>query len=551
MTARLKKLVRPLIPAHLVARWRPPPVASGQLNVDVVLADGAARQAWLASTPDTVRVVSPGWYGPAPDVSVLLVGSSEPGLDGPVARTLRPLSPEESAQLAAPLADPEVGVSVLGPAGWDAARGLMVRPVAVAATRAAWDEVGGGPPDDANLRGLVTRLFQAGHRIALTPQVGTAAAAPRVDPIRAIGAAVVLAAVPLHDVGGGFRGAQIAMELCRRGIHVAYVAEYTSGHSVDLGLRFIHPLLEEYRQEDFEAGAYLERVETDLRVVLVELPSPSMWEVTRRLSRSGYRVAYDLIDDWSDEALGGWWYSPAIEDRFIASADTLAGSARALVRKLEERSGGRPVSYVPNGVNENMFSGRQADAPDDIPAGPGPLLSYHGSLYGDWFDWDALRAVGEAFPEARLQIIGDEHGHPPVPPNVHFLGLKPQFQLPGYLARADVSLVPFKLNETTHAVSPLKAYESLAMGVPVAAPPLEPLVGVEGTFLDEDLPVAVRAALAAPRPDASKARASHGWAERVGRLFDALELPLPPSDGSDIVIKQRPAVRYDAADRAR
>ena len=85
----------------------------------------------------------------------------------------------------------------------------------------------------------------------------------------------------------------------------------------------------------------------------------------------------------------------------------------------------------------------------------------------------------------------------------------------------------------------------------MAAPPLEPLVGVEGTFLDEDLPVAVRAALAAPRPDASKARASHGWAERVGRLFDALELPLPPSDGSDIVIKQRPAVRYDAADRAR
>ncbi|NNC93833.1 MAG: glycosyltransferase [Acidimicrobiia bacterium] len=172
------------------------------------------------------------------------------------------------------------------------------------------------------------------------------------------------------------------------------------------------------------------------------------------------------------------------------------------------------------------------------------MLSYHGSLYGDWFDWEALRSVAEAFPDARVQVIGDEHGHPPVPGNVHFLGLKPQFQLPWYLGQAAVSLVPFKLNETTHAVSPLKAYESLAMGVPVAAPPLEPLVGVEGTYLDEDLPTAVAAALAAPPLDADRARAAHGWAERVGRLFDALALPLPGPDGSDIVVRERPPRRF-------
>ncbi|MBT8247812.1 MAG: glycosyltransferase, partial [Acidimicrobiia bacterium] len=225
--------------------------------------------------------------------------------------------------------------------------------------------------------------------------------------------------------------------------------------------------------------------------------------------------------------------------------------ARLLVRNLEQRSGGRAVAYVPNGVNQNMFAGAPTRVPEDIPAGSGPLLSYHGSLYGDWFDWDALRAIGEAFPAARVQVIGDEHGHPPVPANVHFLGLKPQFQLPWYLAQADVSLVPFKLNETTHAVSPLKAYESLAMGVPVAAPPLEPLVGVEGTYLDEDLPTAVAAALAAPPLDADRARAAHGWAERVGRLFDALDIPLPDPDGSDIVVEERPPRRFDASLRLR
>jgi glycosyltransferase involved in cell wall biosynthesis len=329
------------------------------------------------------------------------------------------------------------------------------------------------------------------------------------------------------------------------------VAEYTSGHSVDLGLRFIHPRLEELRLEDFDPGAYAARLQTDLRVVLVEIPSPPVWNATRRLGRAGFRVVYDLIDDWSDEALGGWWYRPEIEDDFIAAADTLTGSARLLVRSLESRSGGRPVAYLPNGVNQNMFAGKPAEAPADIPAGHGPLLSYHGSLYGDWFDWEALRAVGERFPHARVQVIGDEHGHPPVPANVHFLGLKPQFKLPWYLAQADVSLVPFKLNETTHAVSPLKAYESLAMGVPVAAPPLEPLVGLEGAFLDEDLPTAVARALEAPPLDADRARAAHGWAERVGRLFDALGLALPEPDGSDIVVKERPPRRYEGSLRLR
>lgn len=548
MITRLGKLVGALTPPRLIALFRKPSVPVSRLNVDVVVAAPEDRERWLEAVSDTVRVVSADTYGRGPDVPIQAQGAVDPEGSDIVAVSARPLTEAEAAGLLAPLNDAAVTASVLGvaaPAGFMQGHLPRVRGEAIAVRRPAWDEVGGMPPGDANLAGLFSRLCQAGHRLAVVPRVGTPVAQVRIDPITAAGAVVVLAAVPLHDVGGGFRGAQIAMELCRRGFHVTYVAEYTSGHSVDLGLRFIHPRLEEYRLAGFDAAAYVDRLETDLRVALIEIPSPPIWEVARLLSRSGFRLAYDLIDDWSDEALGGWWYRPEVEDQFITAADTLTASARLLVRNLQERSGGRPVAYVPNGVNQNMFSGVPTEVPGDIPAGSGPLLSYHGSLYGDWFDWDALRSVAEAFPEARVQVIGDEHGHPPVPPNVHFLGLKPQFQLPWYLAQAAVSLVPFKLNETTHAVSPLKAYESLAMGVPVAAPPLEPLVGVEGTYLDEDLPTAVGAALSAPPLDAARARTAHGWSERVGRLFDALALPLPGPDGSDIVVRERPARRYD------
>lgn len=550
MIGSLKKLVRPLVPEVLIRRLRPSPAPTSNLNADVVVADVSERAAWLKETPDTVRVAAPGRYGPASDVSVGHPGASEPGSDGPVAIAARPLSDDEREALLAPLNDPEVGAAVLGKAearNFLAGATPRVETTAIAVQRHVWEETGGMPVGDVNLAGWFARIVQGGHRLAVIPQPGPVTRTVRADPITAPGAAVVLAAVPLHDVGGGFRGAQIAMELCRRGYHVTYLAQYTSGHSVDLGLRFIHPRLEEYRLEDFDPLAYLRRLQTDVRIALVEIPSPQVWGPVRRLSRSGFRMIYDLIDDWSDQALGGWWYRAEVEDEFIAAADSLSGSARLLVRNLTERSGGRPVAYVPNGVNQNMFTGVPAATPADIPDGDGPLLSYHGSLYGDWFDWDALAAVAGAFPEARVQVIGDEHGHPPVPDNVYFLGLKPQFQLPWYLAPADVSLIPFKLNETTHAVSPLKAYESLAMGVPVAAPPLEPLVGVDGTFLDEDLPTAVAAALQAPPLNSDAARAAHGWAERAGRLFDALGLSLPPPDGSDIVVKERPPLRYEGA----
>lgn len=549
---RLKNIIRPLVPARLMARIRKPDPPAGDLNIDIVIAEDPGR--WLETTPATVRVVHPDRYGVAPEGVIQHPGAVDPGDHDIVAVAARGLTGSDREDLLRPLADPDVAVSILGAAEPGGLVGTLVPRIevhAMAVRRPAWDEMAGMPAGDVTLAGLLARVAGAGHHLALTPRAGPVTVQPRVDPITGTGAAVVLAAVPLHDVGGGFRGAQIAMELCRRGFHVAYVAEYGSGHSVDLGLRFLHPRLEEYRLGQFDVDAYLSRLETDLRLALVEIPSPPVLTATHRMSRAGFRVIYDLIDDWSDEALGGWWYRSEIEDEFISAADTLSGSARLLVHNLEQRSGGRSVAYVPNGVNQNMFSGAPTEVPADIPPGPGPLLSYHGSLYGDWFDWDALRAVAEAFPEARLQVIGDEHGHPPVPSNVHFLGLKPQFQLPWYLAQADVSLVPFKLNETTHAVSPLKAYESLAMGVPVAAPPLEPLVGVEGTFLDEHLPTAVGAALAAPPLDADRARAAHGWAERVGRLFDALGVALPEPDGSDIVVAERPPRRFEGPLRLR
>jgi glycosyltransferase involved in cell wall biosynthesis len=147
------------------------------------------------------------------------------------------------------------------------------------------------------------------------------------------------------------------------------------------------------------------------------------------------------------------------------------------------------------------------------------LIGYHGSLYGDWFDWEGLRAVADAFPKAAVVVIGDDKvARPEMPANVHFLGLKPQSELPAYLQRLDVGILPFKLNDTTHAVSPLKVYEYLASGVPVAAPPLRSLEGLDGVVTGS-LISSVERALDGDRPDPARMGAEHSWVARVEELL--------------------------------
>ena len=166
-------------------------------------------------------------------------------------------------------------------------------------------------------------------------------------------------------------------------------------------------------------------------------------------------------------------------------------------------------------------------------------------MYGDWFDWDGLRAVARAYSDAIVILIGEARGVPKdVPHNVVFLGLKAQGDLPAYLSRLDVGLVPFTVTPTTHAVSPLKVFEYLACGVPVAAPPLRALEGVDGVVLNTDLVAAVAEARSGPKPDRDVALREHSWGARLQDLFDATGKALAEAAGPAVKIARRPVVHY-------
>ena len=505
--------------------------APTEVNIEVLADRGHARR-WLLATGDTCRTIDPSALRLAPREMVVIPEGA---------------NVDDAARL---LGRPGIDAGVVGfveaPTWADRSTGLLIEPTAIVTKQRFIDEVGGVPDGPNPLPGLLARITDAGHRIGLVPTIADSVDAQRRDPITG-DAEVILAAVPLHDVGGGSRGAQIALELVRRGYHMTYVNRYPTYEDVDLGLRYIHPRLEQVGFTRFNADALAKRCVDGGGLIIVEIPDPGYEPALSTLQAAGWDVVFDIIDDWSDPALGGEWYDEGFETGLIAESNAVVSSAPDLVERAT-RVGRSDAVLVPNAVNESVFGGEAGNRPHDLP--DGPLIGYHGSLYGDWFDWDSLRTVARANADATVVLIGEARGVPrDIPDNVVFLGLKAQGDLPAYLSRLDVGLVPFKVTPTTHAVSPLKVFEYLACGVPVAAPPLRALEGVDGVVLDADLVAGVAAARSGPRPDPESALRDHSWGSRLTDLFAAADDTLADVTGPAVQIARRPVVHYRWRDR--
>lgn len=532
VTNSAKRIIRPYVPERVMKAVRAEVTASSRNNVDILLRDSSEIDAWLDATPATYRV---GIESDTEQIEIGMVEIRPTGLDAESQRRLLMAIDGREAAVLAAIRPPRIDRTRINEPRID--------PIAVA--------VRTGLLSDSlpNLPSTLQHLIrQAGLHQAVITAPGMEAQPSR-RPITGPGAVVIMGSVPMHDIGGGSRGAQIAHELVARGYHVTYLNQYRSDEATDLGLRYVHPKLDEVFAEDFDLDRYLSRLNVAARIGIVEIPHRGYVGVVAGLRESGFKVAYDLIDDWTDRALGGWGYDKAIEQELSIICDGLMASAPSLVENLEALST-REVSLVPNAVNTRLFTPGDFDSPDDLPAGDGPVIEYHGSLYGDWFDWDALERTATEHPDARVVVIGDERSHPDMPTNVHFLGLKPQHQLPAYLAHTDVAVIPFEVSETTHAVSPLKVFEYLAMGVPVASTPLDPLMGLDGVYTDIDLSAAVSAALAAPKPDGTSAGEAHGWGARMRVVFEMLGLELAADpDARPISITQHAVTHWDEAER--
>jgi glycosyltransferase involved in cell wall biosynthesis len=176
---------------------------------------------------------------------------------------------------------------------------------------------------------------------------------------------------------------------------------------------------------------------------------------------------------------------------------------------------------VPNGVDPGEWSSPQP-APPWFRSLPGARLLYIGSLESR-IDVDALAAAAKAMPDASFVLVGpllepDHFAELRLLSNVHLRPPVSRSEVVGLVTAADVCLLPHLDNTLTKAMSPLKLYEYLAGGAPVAALDLEPIRHVSSrVVIREDLGEAIEEALAMGRatdPDRWAFAEANSWKRR-------------------------------------
>jgi len=190
---------------------------------------------------------------------------------------------------------------------------------------------------------------------------------------------------------------------------------------------------------------------------------------------------YHIYDEYS----GAEVETPldAREERLIRSVDQVI----TVSPTMYERKGrlNPNTLQVTNGVTYDAFA-RPGRAPADLADIPRPILGYSGYIKKQ-LDWKLLLALASRHREWSFVFVGERRPHPEIRelldrmaalPNVHFLGGKPSTELARYPQHFDVCLMPYRMNDYSRYIFPLKLYEYLAGGRPTVSMPIPALAGL-------------------------------------------------------------------------
>ncbi len=261
--------------------------------------------------------------------------------------------------------------------------------------------------------------------------------------------------------------------------------------------------------------------------------SPTACDCVAHVPHSG--LVYDCVDKHS--AYGGLM-NPALVDRMeedlARQADQCFATARGLAQRLSAFC--PHTEMIPNGANYERFvrASLPQPVPEDFPVCKGPVFGFVGALQ-QCIEYGYVAHAAQARPDWSFVFIGAEKpgadlGALKGLPNCYFLGLKPNEQLPAYIARFDACLNLFGNNELSVDVSPLKFYEYLATGKPIVstAMPLQVLDYAPWIHIarsEAEFITCCQAALADTDPARTQARIDQGkacsWDSRVQQITAA------------------------------
>ena len=200
-------------------------------------------------------------------------------------------------------------------------------------------------------------------------------------------------------------------------------------------------------------------------VVVVTAPECYAWV---RPSLGHATLAYDCMDDalaFAQDA-GVRARKAALERELLARADAVVASTATLAARCVERGAVRArVTVVRNGWDPAAFPVEPSRA---LPTAGALTLGYFGTI-GDWLDIAALETIVARCPEALIRLIGpNATGYASAAPRIRVEAPLPHGALAAAVADCDAMLLPFRVDDLTRGVDPVKLYEYIALGRPIA-----------------------------------------------------------------------------------
>jgi glycosyltransferase involved in cell wall biosynthesis len=197
------------------------------------------------------------------------------------------------------------------------------------------------------------------------------------------------------------------------------------------------------------------------------------------------QVTFYAWDEWaSGLPLRRWW--PAYDEAYARvrrSGRGVVAVSQAIVDRIMPTG---PSAVIPNGVAPEEWRSPPAP-PSWFAALPSPRILYVGVL-DDRLDVSAVREVAARFSQGTVVLLGPVGDPAAVDPLRHVPNIRIEppvgrAEVASVVHAAEVCVMPHRRMRITAAMSPLKLYEYLAGGRPVAATDLPPVHAVHPSIV--------------------------------------------------------------------
>ncbi len=245
------------------------------------------------------------------------------------------------------------------------------------------------------------------------------------------------------------------------------------------------------------------------------------------------RLAWPIVYDCMDHHAGFATNRPEMleQEAELRREAALVVTSSALLESEARKHNGN-VLLLRNACDFEHFAGKSPER-----AGP-PVIGYYGAI-AEWFDSDLVADLAQRRPDWRFVLVGSTFSADlerlSKLPNVDLVGEVPYGQVPMWLSRFDVAILPFRRTPLTEATNPVKAYEILAAGKPLVSVPLPemarlaPLIRLASTPEDFEKEILMELGLRDWKKDRERRAfaARNTWAARFETLAPAVRRLFP------------------------